>query len=88
MPDSPPLFAWIDFRKTGLSDEEIKYKLLNEAQLGLSPGSVFGSGGEGFQRMNLATPKNNVLKALNRAEGGAEFSFILPRHKPDEGSEK
>ena len=29
-----------------------------------------------------------VLKALNRAEGGAEFSFILPRHKPDEGSEK
>jgi cystathionine beta-lyase len=58
--------AWIDFRKTGLSDEEIKHKLLHEAKLGLSPGPVFGSGGEGFQRMNLATPKANVLTALNR----------------------
>lgn len=58
--------AWIDFSKTGLTDEEIKQKLLNEAQLGLSPGPVFGRGGEGFQRMNLATPKVNVLSALDR----------------------
>jgi cystathionine beta-lyase len=58
--------AWIDFSKTGLTDEEIKQKLLNEAQLGLSPGPVFGNGGEGFQRMNLATPKVNVLSALDR----------------------
>jgi len=57
--------AWIDFNRTGLSDEEIKRKLLDKAQLGLSPGNVFGRGGEGFQRMNLATPKSNVLKALN-----------------------
>ena len=58
--------AWIDFKKTGLSDEEIKHKLLHEAKLGLSPGPVFGNGGEGFQRMNLATPKANVLTALNQ----------------------
>jgi len=56
--------AWIDFNKTGLTDKEIKDKLLNEAKLGLSPGPIFGRGGEGFQRMNLATPKANVLKAL------------------------
>ena len=56
--------AWIDFRKTGLSDDEIKRKLLDEAHLGLSPGSIFGSGGEGFQRMNLGTPKSNVIQAL------------------------
>lgn len=58
--------AWIDFSKTGFTDEEIKQKLLTEAQLGLSPGPVFGTGGEGFQRMNLATPKVNVLTALDR----------------------
>lgn len=58
--------AWIDFRRTGLSDDEIKQKLLDEAKLGLSPGPVFGSGGEGFQRMNLATPKTNILDALER----------------------
>ena len=56
--------AWIDFNKTGLSDKEIKDKLLNEAKLGLSPGSIFVKGGEGFQRMNLATPKANVSRAL------------------------
>ncbi len=58
--------AWIDFSGTGLTDEEIKQKLLNEAKLGLSPGAIFGSGGEGFQRMNLATPKINVMKALDQ----------------------
>jgi len=58
--------AWIDFRNTGLSDEVIKEKLLEEAKLGLSPGHIFGCGGEGFQRMNLATPKSNVVKALER----------------------
>ncbi len=58
--------AWIDFRKTGLSDVKIKEKLLHEAKLGLSPGPVFGKGGEGFQRMNLATQKANVGEALDR----------------------
>ncbi len=29
-----------------------------------------------------------VIEAVNRPEGGAEFSFILPRHKPDSGSKK
>lgn len=56
--------AWIDFSRTRLSDEELKQKLLYEANLGLSPGIIFGSGGEGFQRMNLATPRSNVIKAL------------------------
>lgn len=58
--------AWIDFGRTGLSDDEIKQKLLYEAKLGLSPGTLFGSGGGGFQRMNLATPKTNILDALER----------------------
>ncbi len=58
--------AWIDFRKTGLSDKEITEKLIGEAKLGLSPGPVFGKGGEGFQRMNLATPKANVKKAAQQ----------------------
>ena len=57
--------AWIDFGGTGLSDRKIEEKLLNEAKLGLSPGPVFGKGGESFQRMNLATPKANLEIALD-----------------------
>lgn len=58
--------AWIDFSKTGMSDKEISDKLVNEAGLGLSPGTIFGDGGSGFMRMNLGTPKKNVMEALEK----------------------
>ena len=45
--------AWIDFSQTGLSDDEIKRKLIHEA-------------GVGFQRMNLATNRELVLQAMER----------------------
>jgi cystathionine beta-lyase len=66
VPAEATYLAWIDFSGTGLQDEEIKEKLIHEAGLGLSHGPLFGKGGEGFQRMNLATPKANVIEALNR----------------------
>lgn len=56
--------AWIDFNELGLSDEEIKNKLIDEAGLGLNQGIIFGENGSGFMRMNLATPRSNVEKAL------------------------
>jgi len=55
--------AWIDFRETGLTDKQLKEKLIFEAGLGLSPGPIFGTGGQGFQRMNLAVPKQLVEQA-------------------------
>jgi cystathionine beta-lyase len=58
--------AWLDFRNTGLNDDEIKSKLVNEAGLGLSAGSMFGKGGEGFQRINLASPNSVVKMAAER----------------------
>lgn len=58
--------AWIDFRKTGMTDEEIKNRLINKAELGLSHGPIFGPGGEGFQRMNLAAPRLFVHEAIGR----------------------
>ncbi len=56
--------AWVDFRKTGLKDKEIKDKLIFEAGLGLSHGPLFGQGGQGFQRINLATPQSVVEEAV------------------------
>jgi len=58
--------AWLDFRETGLSDKQIKDKLILEAQLGFSHGPVFGEGGQGFQRMNLAAPRSTVEEACQR----------------------
>ena len=58
--------AWLDFRATELDDDTIKNRLISEAGVGLSPGPVFGAGGEGFQRINLATPFSIVKEAASR----------------------
>ncbi len=55
---------WIDFRKTGLSPQELNRLMIEKAGVGLSDGTQFGPGGEGFMRMNVACPKNLLDKAL------------------------
>lgn len=57
---------WLDCRELNLDDEALKRLFVREAKLGLSPGTMFGCGGEGFMRMNIGTQKNNVMAALRR----------------------
>lgn len=57
---------WLDCRALNLHDAALKRFFIEEAQLGLSPGAMFGHGGEGFMRMNIGTPQANVLAALAR----------------------
>ena len=58
--------GWIDFRETGMTDKAIKDTLIQKAELGLSHGPIFGSGGSGFQRINLAAPRSVVEEAVER----------------------
>lgn len=60
--------VWLDFRNTGLSNEEIEDKMKNEAKLWLDGGAMFGKAGEGFQRINAACPKSTLEEALKRIE--------------------
>jgi cysteine-S-conjugate beta-lyase len=57
---------WLDCRKLNLDDAALQRFFIHEAQLGLSPGAIFGNGGQGFMRMNIGTPKANVMAALQR----------------------
>ena len=57
---------WLDFRKYGLDDAELQKKLIYEAKVHLDNGLKFGSKGEGFMRMNVATSRVNVKESLNR----------------------
>lgn len=57
---------WLDCRALQLDDAALKRFFIEEARLGLSPGAMFGHGGEGFMRMNIGTTKANVLEALTR----------------------
>jgi cystathionine beta-lyase len=58
--------VWLDFKPTGLDDETIQHKLIHDSKLGLSHGPVFGPGGEGFQRINLAAPRQLIVEAAER----------------------
>jgi len=66
LPMEATYLAWIDFRKTGLTDEQIKETLIQKAKLGFSAGPVFGPGGEGFQRINLAAPSSIIEELIKR----------------------
>lgn len=57
---------WLDCRKLNLDDEALNRFFIQEAKLGLSPGAIFGRGGEGYMRMNIGTPQANVMAALTR----------------------
>jgi cystathionine beta-lyase len=62
--------AWLDFTKTGLDDDAIRQTLINKCLLGLSHGPIFGSGGSGFQRINLAAPRTVIEDAVARLKLG------------------
>ncbi len=58
--------AWLDLRPLGLSDAELKRRILHSARLWLDDGPMFGTGGQGFQRLNLACPRAILREALER----------------------
>ncbi|MDO5041328.1 MAG: MalY/PatB family protein [Peptoniphilus sp.] len=59
---------WVDFTQLGLSDEELEDLMVNKADLFLDEGYIFGTGGSGFERINLAAPTQTIKKALERLD--------------------
>lgn len=59
---------WLDFRKlySYTCAEELEKKVAEVAKVILDGGSIFGDGGQGFMRMNIACPREIVQEALNR----------------------
>ena len=60
--------VWLDFRELAMDNDILKQFIIEKAGLGLNDGPVFGPGGEGFQRINLACPRAYVEEAMNRLE--------------------
>lgn len=58
--------VWLDFREYDLNDQEINQRIIYKAGLWLDAGSIFGTTGEGFQRINIACPRILLTEALNR----------------------
>ena len=57
--------VWLDLRKYGYSDRQLKDLIQNKAKLWLDDGYIFGKGGSGFERINVACPRSVLKKALD-----------------------
>jgi cystathionine beta-lyase len=63
---------WLDFNALGMDYKELEKFMQYKAQLFLDEGYIFGKGGYGFERINIACPKwviegamERLLKAVN-----------------------
>lgn len=59
---------WLDFRDLGMTEEEREDLVVNKARLWLDSGAMFGADGEGFERINIACPRQTLKKALDQLE--------------------
>jgi cystathionine beta-lyase len=64
---------WMDCRELGLEGDALKDFFIKKAKLGFNDGRVFGTGGEGFMRMNVACPKATVEKAMEQLREALEI---------------
>ncbi|MDR3350834.1 MAG: PatB family C-S lyase [Prevotellaceae bacterium] len=58
--------VWLDCRGLRLNHAALLDLFINKAGLALNDGEMFGPGGEGFMRMNVATPRSILEKALKQ----------------------
>ncbi|MGG6314413.1 MalY/PatB family protein [Paenibacillus macerans] len=57
---------WVDCRALELGSAELKELMYREAKIAFNEGSIYGNGGEGFLRINLACPRALLTEALER----------------------
>jgi cystathionine beta-lyase len=58
----------IDFRSLEMTGEELQQFLIHRASVAMDGGHWFGSTGEGFTRINIATPRSILQKGLEGIE--------------------
>lgn len=57
---------WLDCRRLGFDDTALNRFFVHQAGLGLNPGSSFGEGGNGFMRLNIASPQAVLDEGMAR----------------------
>ncbi|HEX5338051.1 MAG TPA: pyridoxal phosphate-dependent aminotransferase [Gallionella sp.] len=66
IPAAGTYLLWLDCRELNLSDAQLRDFFVQQAGVGMNPGTVFGKGGSGFMRLNIASPRHVIAAALAR----------------------
>ena len=59
---------WLDCKALALDDRALDELIVQQAKLWLDAGTMFGQGGSGFQRINIACPRSLLKQALEQLE--------------------
>lgn len=78
-PTEGTYYLWVKIPPEFTSDEFFKY-ILHKSQVAFTPGTVFGSNGEGYVRMVMSAPKETIDKCFKRIEE-AGIRFDVPKSK-------
>lgn len=57
---------WLDCRDLGIDPHTLQKFMIEDARVGMEDGYIFGEGGRGFMRMNIATQRSELTRALTR----------------------
>ncbi|MFW6381134.1 MAG: MalY/PatB family protein [Bacillota bacterium] len=71
-PPEGTYLVWLDFRKLGLSRQELDNLIVEEAGIALDHGHWFGREGLGFERINIACPRSQLKKGLQQLKQAVE----------------
>jgi cystathionine beta-lyase len=59
---------WLDFTEYGMKNRELLNFVSEKAKVGLNDGGKFGTGGDGWLRLNIGCPRTVLEEALERLE--------------------
>ncbi|EBU9036948.1 aminotransferase, partial [Salmonella enterica subsp. enterica serovar Typhimurium] len=65
VPAQGTYLLWMDCKKLGLDDEQLKWVMADVAGIAPSMGSGFGPAGSGFIRLNLGCPRTYLEMAID-----------------------
>ncbi|MFS2381915.1 hypothetical protein AAH130_19880, partial [Phocaeicola vulgatus] len=61
-----PYLVWLDCRELELSQKDLNEFFVDKAHLALNDGEMFGKEGIGFMRLNVASPRCIIEKAMKQ----------------------
>ncbi|MGM9925514.1 MAG: MalY/PatB family protein [Bacillus sp. (in: firmicutes)] len=58
--------VWLDCRELGFTDADLKQRMIEKGKIAISPGAMYGPGGEGFIRLNIGCTTETLQEGLKR----------------------
>lgn len=69
--------AWLNFNCLKMSNLELETFMIEDAQLYLDEGYIFGEAGSGYERINIACPRDVLEAALGRLVQAAKLKGLI-----------